>query len=141
MEHLEKITAAVELGRSGDRATARTDLTRLWDLTDDGQSRCVIAHFLADLQDETEDELTWDLRALELVADDGWLPSLHLSLADDYRRLEQWDKAEQHLALGQKYVTLLQDDAYGDVVRDGLQHITDALAARSTDRLPSNPST
>ena len=40
----------------------------------------------ADVQDETEDELTWDLRALELVSDDQWLPSLHLSPADDYRR-------------------------------------------------------
>jgi hypothetical protein len=141
MEHLDQITAAVELGRTGDRATARAQLLALWDTSTEPQTRCVIAHFLADLQDKTEDELTWDLRALELVAEDSWLPSLHLSLADDYRRLGNTELAKQHLALGEEHMSLLGPDAYGDVVRAGLQHITDALAAGSTERLPSNPST
>jgi hypothetical protein len=86
MEHLEEITAAVELGRGGEREVARQRLAALWEGAGAGQTRCAIAHYLADVQDETADELVWDLRALEDVEDDGWLPSLHLNLADDYRR-------------------------------------------------------
>jgi hypothetical protein len=119
----------------------------LWDeAADDRQSRCAIAHFLADVQDETEDELTWDLRALESAdpADEttaGMLPSLHLSLADDYRRLGEKAKAEEHLAVARAHIGVLGDDAYGDLVRGALEHVTTALAAGNTERLPSHPST
>ena len=64
--------------------------------------RCVIAHFMADLQEDERDELMWDERALAAVdgvSDEraqeyhpslqvrGFMPSLYLSLADDHRRL------------------------------------------------------
>ncbi|MFI5694335.1 hypothetical protein ACIA58_20970 [Kribbella sp. NPDC051586] len=141
MIRLEEITAAVSLGQAGDRDAARTQLTALWDAIDDGPTRCVIAHFLADVQDETEDELTWDLRALELVSDDQWLPSLHLSLADDYRRLSQADRAHEHLNAAQAHLSKLPEGDYGDVVRSGFDHVAEALAAGSVQRLESNPST
>ena len=109
MMHLEEITAAVELGRAGDREAARTQLTALWGACDDRQTRCAIAHYLADVQDETEDELSWDLRALENVDDDGWLPSLHLNLADDYRRLARTQLAEEHLSVARAHLSGLPE--------------------------------
>ncbi|MET9271741.1 hypothetical protein [Kribbella sp. NPDC003557] len=141
MMKLAEITAAVELGRSGDRDAARTQLTALWDEVDDRATRCVVAHFLADVQDETEDELTWDLRALELVSDDQWLPSLHLSLADDYRRLNQMDRAAEHLEAARPHLAMLPEGEYGDVIRSGFDHVSEALAAGSVQRLETNPST
>ena len=141
MTHLEEIMAAVELGRSGDRAAAGSRLTALWDAVDDRQTRCAIAHYLADVQDETEDELAWDLRALEVVEDDGWLPSLHLNLADDYRRLADRVRAEEHLRLASAQLPQLPEGAYGDLIRSGVQHVADALAAGSVHRLETSPST
>ncbi|MEV0288275.1 MULTISPECIES: hypothetical protein [unclassified Kribbella] len=138
MKFLEQITAAVA---AGDRETTRTQLSALWEqAADDSQSRCVIAHFLADVQDETADELAWDLRALELAEDEHWLPSLHLSLADDYRRLGDTSRAGEHLSAARDRLGLLGDDAYGDVIRGGVDHVAAALAAGSTGRLETNPS-
>ncbi|MGZ0153254.1 hypothetical protein ACXJJ3_39755 [Kribbella sp. WER1] len=139
MEHLEQITAAVELGRS-DPPTARHQLTTLWDTSTDPQERCAIAHYLADLQDDVDAELKWDLRALECVQDDGWLPSLHLNLADDYRRLAQPELANEHLAAARSGLPDLPEGAYGDVIRAGVGHVADALKAGSVQPLASNPS-
>lgn len=51
-----RIVAAVELGRSGDRTAARLALDALWTEIgeDDGDAfhRCVLAHVVADLQDD-----------------------------------------------------------------------------------------
>jgi hypothetical protein len=141
MEHLEEITAAVEAGRAGDREAAREALTRLWGATADRQTRCAIAHYLADVQDETADELVWDLRALEEVQDEQWLPSLHLTLADDYRRLGEPATADEQLQLVRKHLGLLGADAYGDLLRAAVDRVAEALAAGNRDRLPTNPST
>ncbi|MFF0345600.1 hypothetical protein [Kribbella sp. NPDC004875] len=141
MTHLEEIMAAVELGRSGDRGAARSQLTALWDAVGDRQTRCAIAHYLADVQDETADELAWDLRALEVVEDDGWLPSLHLNLADDYRRLADREKSAEHLRLAREHLPKLPDGGYGDLIRSGVQHVADALSAGSVQRLETSPST
>ncbi|TCC30057.1 hypothetical protein [Kribbella speibonae] len=140
MMHLEEITAAVELGRTGDREAARQQLTDLWNAAQDPQTRCAIAHYLADVQEETEDELLWDLRALEDVADDGWLPSLYLNLADDYRRLGQVELAQEHLAAARAHLPGLPDGAYGEVIRAGVEHVAEALAAGSLQRLETSPS-
>ena len=76
----------------------------------DAFHRCVVAHFLADLQDDVRDELMWDERALAAVAavtDEraqqyheslqvrGFMPSLYLNLADDHRRLGEADRAHE----------------------------------------------
>ncbi|MFB6397145.1 hypothetical protein [Polymorphospora lycopeni] len=155
---MTSIAAAVELGRSGQKVQARDTLTALWDqigATGDALHRCTLAHHLADLQDTTEAELRWDERALAAVADltderakryhsslhvQGFLPSLHLSLADDHRRLGNTALAREHLTTARSLVEHLPDDPYGDTIRGGIQHVTRALAAGSTHRLASHPS-
>lgn len=156
-ETMASIGAAVELGRSGQRVRARDALTALWEqigATGDALHRCTLAHYLADVQDTTQAELEWDERALA-AADDltddraqrydhAWqvrllLPSLHLNLADDHRRLGSPTRARKHLAQAQSLVTELPDDQYGGMIRSGLQHVSEALAAGSTQRLDSHP--
>jgi len=157
-ETMLSIVAAVELGRSGQKVQARDALTSLWDQigdTGDAFHRCSVAHYLADLQDTLEVELMWDERALAAVSGvtneraqqyhhslrvQGFLPSLHLNLADDHRRLENTDLARKHLAAAQDLVEHLPDDQYGEMIRGAIQNVAKALESGSTRQLGSDPS-
>jgi hypothetical protein len=154
---MNRIIAAVQRGRDGDQAGARDDLAAVWDeigAAGDPLHRCTLAHFLADLQETPEEELRWDERALAAVADltderaqqyqaslqvQGLLPSLHLSLADVHRRLANRGEAHRHLTLAREFAPHLPDDQYGALIRYGLDTIAAALAAGSTEPLPSHP--
>jgi len=152
-----RVTAVVQSGQAGDRAVARRELAAIWTEVEQGGGdafhRCVIAHFLADLQDDLQDELVWDERALAAVAgvtDEraqeyhpslrvrGFLPSLYLSLADDHRRLGDAARAHEFLERARGTIGALGDDAYGGLVRSGLDNVARALAEGSTERLLSH---
>jgi hypothetical protein len=138
---MQRFGEGLAASQSGDRDLARTTFNTLWDeVGDDGDPlhRCAIAHAMADVQDDPHDELTWDLRALaaadgltdERVRSAGalgsarsFLPSLHLNLADVYRRLDQPEEALHHLEVGLATVDALGDDGYGAMIREGLGHI------------------
>ncbi|GAB3934805.1 hypothetical protein [Micromonospora vulcania] len=152
---MARIGAAVELGRTGQQTRARDTLTALWEqIGDDGDAlhRCALAHHLADLQETTEAELAWDERALAALRDlsderaqeyhhslqvRGFLPSLHLNLADDHRRLGNTDLAHEHLTLARHLVAQLPDDPYGEMIRGGIRHVTEALGRGFVGHLPA----
>jgi tetratricopeptide (TPR) repeat protein len=143
-EVMERIGAAIALSQSGERAAARRRFEEIWaEISPGGEAfhRCVLAHYLADLQDDPREELAWDLRALEAagaVTDArvrehhaslhvrGFYPSLHLNLAEDYRRLGEPGKAREHLAEAERASSALDDGGYGDGVRAAIGR----LAAR-----------
>ncbi|MEH0928957.1 hypothetical protein [Micromonospora sp. CPCC 205558] len=146
---MTRIGEAVQLGRSGAPAQARALLAALWDElgpTGDALHRCTLAHYLADLQDSTEAELSWDERALAAVAEltderaqrhlpalqvQAFLPSLYLNLADCHRRLGNVAAAREHLALAREHLVRLPDDPYGDSIRAA---VGDFVADDPTDR-------
>lgn len=151
---MDRIVAAVELGRSGERAAARRTLEALWDELggNDGDAfhRCVLAHFVADLQDDVRAELRWDERALAAVASvtderaqeyeaslqvRGFMPSLYLSLADDHRRLGELERAREFLERARSVSDALGDDPYGTLVENAIENVTKALAEGSTEPL------
>ncbi|MEU7813315.1 hypothetical protein [Pseudonocardia sp. NPDC049154] len=151
---MARVIVAVQRGRTGMRAMARQELEMLWVEVERGGGddfhRCVIAHFLADLQDDDRAELLWDERALaavEGVTDEraqefdrrlqvrGFMPSLYLSVADDHRRLGDPSRAREHLEKARATADALGDDAYGELVRGALHKIDQALAAGSAERL------
>lgn len=144
---LERIARASALAHDGDDDVARDLLAVAWEElgpTGDALHRCALAHAMADLQEQAEDELRWDLRALEayeLITDEraaeagvegpvyGFEPSLRLNIADCYRRLgEPWD-ARDHVELGLAAVDALGDDGYGRMIRGGLERLRDRLDA------------
>jgi hypothetical protein len=103
---------------------------------------CVLAHSMADVQDDVRDELLWDERALtaagrltdERVAAAGvpmsvagLYPSLHLNLAECYRRLDEPGPAREHLRQARAGIGALGDDDYGRLIRDGLERLTRQL--------------
>jgi hypothetical protein len=143
-EVMARIADAVTLA-AADRDAARTRLAAVWAEVETGDAlhRCVLAHYLADLQDDVRDELRWDLRALaaadEVAAEERvpeadvaldvrtLYPSLHLNLGDDYRRLGAAARAREHLALAQAVEHVLPDDGYGRMIRGGIANLAGRL--------------
>lgn len=136
---------AISLTRD-EPARARAKLAELWTTVGeagDALHRCAIAHAMADVCETVDDELVWDLRALEagVVLDDdrlaaagmaasveGLLSSLHLNLADVYRRLGDAAKAREHVAASTAAIASLAGDGYSEMIRQALSRVTYSLA-------------
>ncbi|TJZ44594.1 hypothetical protein FCH28_30175 [Streptomyces piniterrae] len=143
---MAEIGRGIELSHSGEREAAHRLFADLWDsigATGDAFHRCVLAHSMADVQDDPREELVWDLRALEaadLISDERarqggvagsvavFYPSLHLNLGDVYRRLGDLGHARDHLARGRAAVGELVDDEYGQLIRRGLDRLAHQLS-------------
>jgi len=146
-EVLTRIGQVAMLHHGGDREEARSRFLDLWgEIGEEGDAlhRCTLAHYLADTQDDPEDELAWDLRALsaarELPAGDprgvpGFFPSLHLNLAADYVKLARPDAARTHLAHARTTANTLADDGYGRGVRAAIARLQRRL---DQDTPPAN---
>ncbi|MEU7752512.1 hypothetical protein AB0B57_31845 [Micromonospora sp. NPDC049101] len=146
---LTRINHAVQLHHhQGQRAAARDLFTQIWD--EIGGDRgdplhvCVLAHSMADVQDDVEQELIWDERALaaaDLLTDArlaqagvpmsvaGLYPSLHLSLAECHRRLGDLDRAREYVERARAGIGALGDDQYGQLIRGGLDRLTQQLTS------------
>lgn len=136
------ILAAIGLAQTGDRMIGRQALLACWEQTDlpEHAFRCVLAHYLADVEDSVDDEVAWDttalaeyahLRGADLAAvgipdATGLAPSLHLNLGDGFLRQGRTAEAAEQLSAGLEAVAALGDDGYGRMIRDGL----DRLASR-----------
>ena len=143
---LLRIGEAAQLNRRGERETARRLLAEIWDEIGGEQGdplqRCTLAHTMADVQDDVREELVWDQRALAAVglvtearlAEAGvatsvaaLYPSLHLNLSECYRKLGDLDRAREHLQYARDTIDALGDDAYGRLIRDGLEKVADGI--------------
>ena len=143
MTDWEHITSAVGLALAGDRERGRDALSDCWRATTDTDhaQRCVIAHYLADLQSSLDDEVSWDEAALSehahVLDDDlaplgitsagGLAPSLHLNLGDGYLRQGRLDAARAQLDAGMRTRSALATDGYGALIRSGLDRLEERL--------------
>jgi hypothetical protein len=135
----DDIMNAIGLALGGDRERARGALSECWEATTVGDraQRCVIAHYLADLQSSLDDEVTWDEAALSehahvidadlapvgLTSAAALAPSLHLNLGDGYLRQERIDDARTQVAAGMQARSALPTDGYGAHIRAGLERL------------------
>ncbi|MFI9596348.1 tetratricopeptide repeat protein [Nonomuraea sp. NPDC052265] len=144
---MARIGQGVELHHHQARPEAARDLfARIWDDIGGEQGDplhvCVLAHSMADVQDDVQEELMWDLRALaaaDRVTDEhvaqagvalpvaGLYPSLHLNLGECYRKLDDLDRAREHLHQARAGLGALADDGYGRLVRGGLERLAGLL--------------
>ncbi|WP_051835995.1 hypothetical protein [Streptomyces sp. NRRL WC-3549] len=152
---MTRIGQAVMLLHGGDREEARNRFRILWEeLGERGSAlhRCTLAHYMADTQDDPEDELDWDLRALaaaelpgagpegpdatrEAVAVRAFLPSLHLDLAADYLALRRFEAARTHLDQAWEAVGALgveSEDGHGEAVRAALGRLEHRMRGSGT---------
>lgn len=142
---------AIELSLSGDKDAGLRGLTCCWEQTTETAhaQRCVIAHYLADLQCNLDDEVTWDERALTAfthLGDDalagvgigqsrGLAASLHLNLGDGYLKQGRIEKARAQLEAGLARQHALTDNEYGAVVRSGLARLEQRIQASRPSQL------
>ncbi|MFG3338213.1 hypothetical protein [Glycomyces sp. NPDC048151] len=154
---MEAIGQAVMRGQNGDTASARAELLDLWariGVTGDPLHRCTLAHSLADLYDDAAEALAWDVRALDAAdaATDervqahhaglqlaGFYPSLHLNLADDYRRLGSFAAAQAHIDAAEQAAPALPEGPYGDLIRGAVKEVAAAVAEKDTAPRVSAP--
>ncbi|MET7517802.1 hypothetical protein ABZS88_30810 [Streptomyces sp. NPDC005480] len=144
---MARIGQVIMLHHAGDREEARDRYLGLWaEIGEDGDPlhRCTLAHYMADAQDDPDDELAWDLRALtaaegltearlalheESLAVRALYPSLHLNLAADYVKLGRPKAARSHLTKARAVVGALGDDGYGDGVRAAIARLEQRVAS------------
>ena len=145
MTQWREVIEGVTVALGGDRVRGRVRLEEAWDGTDESHraQRCVLAHYLADVQDDLADEVAWDERALAAfagVADAdlapvgieraaAMAPSLHLNLGDGYLRQGRLVDATEQVRAGLASVDVLADDGYGRMVREGLARLADRVEA------------
>ncbi|TDD53804.1 hypothetical protein E1286_06625 [Nonomuraea terrae] len=144
---LTRIGQGVELHHHrGEREAARELFAQIWDDIGGEQGDplhvCVLAHSMADVQDDVHEELMWDLRALAavgLITDErvaqagvplsvaGLYPSLHLNLSECYRKLGDLGRAREHLQQARAQIGALGDDEYGRLIKSGLERLTEQV--------------
>lgn len=131
----------------GEREAAREVFAEVWaeigGESGDPLHVCVLAHAMADVQDDPAEELVWDLRALAAVGavtDErvaaagvplsvaGLYPSLHLNLCECYRKLGDRERAREQLELARGRLGALGDDDYGRLIRDGFVRVSALVA-------------
>jgi tetratricopeptide (TPR) repeat protein len=142
-----RIGQAVELHHyQGQREAAREEFVQIWEDIGGEQGDplhvCVLAHAMADVQDDVHQELVWDQRALaaaDLLTEErvaqagvslpvaGLYPSLHLNLGECYRKLGDLGRAREHLQQAQASIGALGDDGYGRLIRAGLEQLAQRL--------------
>jgi tetratricopeptide (TPR) repeat protein len=143
---MQWVGEGIALGRQGDYEGAQDLFYDLWDTIGeygDPFQRVAVAHSMADVQDTVEQELKWNLRALEAadeLAEDelaeggfvdsvvGFQPPLHLNIADCYRRLGKVDLAREHHAKGVAALGELED-RYATIIRDGFERLAHRLSS------------
>ncbi|WP_246136598.1 hypothetical protein [Leekyejoonella antrihumi] len=135
---------------TGDEATC-------WDRTSEGDhaQRCVLAHYLADLESDLAAEVGWDQHALASVAHvsdadlapvgipaaAGLAPSLHLNvnLGNGYLRQGRTTQARDQLNAGLAALSALPTDGYGAMICRGLTGLQERLTTSPPDAY-DNPS-
>lgn len=140
---LARISDALDHYNAGRRAEAREAFARMWEETEAGDPfhRCILAHYMADAQDDPAEELVWDRRALEAAdklarerPDEPSLsvlslyPSLHFNLADVLHRTGDDVAARKHLELARIASDSLADDSYGQMIRHGIERLAARLS-------------
>ena len=142
---MKPILDAITIVHQGEKERGRALLLQLWEeFSTQGRplQLCALGHILADTETDVASELEWDLRALEAAtgsreAEDReavppvpeiYLPSLHLSVANGYRRLGDLERARRHVLFAANHIGALSDDAYGDTIRGGLRRLRASLA-------------
>ncbi|MER5625170.1 hypothetical protein ABT061_29465 [Streptosporangium sp. NPDC002544] len=144
---MTRIGQGVELHHhQGQREAARELFAQIWDDIGGEQGDplhvYVLAHSMADVQDDVHQELMWDLRALAavgLITDErvaqagvplsvaGLYPSLHLNLSECYCKLGDLGRAREHLQQARAGIGALGDDEHGQLIKEGMEWLAEQL--------------
>lgn len=139
----QEVLDTVQAALTGEVEAARR-LAELWRALppDDFFHRCVLAHYVADLQTEPNAELHWDELALEAALAaapesfeqqmpgltwESFLPSLHLNLASSYERTSSPLLAQEHARLALRSSATLPATPLAETTRGAILRICERL--------------
>jgi hypothetical protein len=145
-ETTQQVMELIETLHRGEREIARSRMGELWHRLppDDRFHRCVLAHYMADAQDDAREELVWDLLAFEAASnarpeefDDrfpgmslaSFFPSLHLNLASCYERIGEIDLARKHAIGAAAAAPSLSESHLGKLTADAIARLNARLDA------------
>lgn len=135
-----ELVAAIQLALDGHTEAAAIRLQALWTTLaeDDFFHRCVLAHYMADLQATPADELAWDKLALHAalagsaacfdgrlpgVTRSQFFPSLYLNLASSYEKIGDVTAARNHAQLAWDHMHALDDTPLADLTRNAIERL------------------
>ena len=144
---MDRITAAIGQLHAGDRDGARASFSAIWrDMGDDPDPFhvCTLSHFMADVQNDVERELEWDLRALEAanlvtvgraqqhhasLSIKSFYPSLHLNVGDAFLRLGDLDQASKHARAAEGAMQDPPETPLAQMTRNGVAALAQRIEA------------
>ncbi|PQZ92941.1 hypothetical protein CQ018_10760 [Arthrobacter sp. MYb227] len=145
MNDWTSVTEAIAVALGGEKERGGRLLLDCWNATKPSNHthRCVLAHYLADTQNDLEQEIAWDeialkehafledtdLAPLGIASARGLLPSLQLNLADGYHRQGKNDLARDHVGQGLNAAETLNKDGYGQMILAGLNNLAQRINA------------
>jgi len=144
---LERILDAVSTLHRGNRKGARRRLEEIWSQLGgaaDPFHLCILAHYMADAQDDPEEELRWDGIALSIAEQSvgggsltagnmlgSLLPSLHLNVAAAYLRMDRTGECLEHVERARTAAQALPTDGYREFVGAAIEQLATRAARTS----------
>lgn len=116
----------MDIESKGNPEKANKIFLQAWNEATNDFEKFTAAHYVARHQKSVTDKLKWDKTALQLalkIDDDdvkGAFPSLYLNIAKCYEDLNDLDNAKKNYELALSFTSLLPDNGYGNMVKDGI---------------------
>ena len=118
----------------GKKAEAKQLFQDAWEKAVTDSEKFTAAHYLARKQNSVEEKLKWDMTALEFalkVKDDEMksaYPSLYLNIGKCYEDMNDIENAKNYYLLAESYISYLQEDGYGNMMRAGIKNALERVA-------------
>ena len=113
---------------SENNGIARDLFKQAWEQAQSDLERCIAAHYMARHQKSAMEKLHWDQTSLEFALNvkdtdiKGFLPSLYLNIAKCYEDMGLYVKAAEFYELAKSRSAFLNDDGYGQMIRNGIEN-------------------
>ncbi|AKG52715.1 hypothetical protein DGWBC_0022 [Dehalogenimonas sp. WBC-2] len=109
------------------RTTEAIELcTRAWEMRKDDYDACIAAHYMARYQENAEDTLKWNMRALEHAAAVdkrvlGFYASLYLNVGKSNEDLGNLPEARHYYELASAKLDMVPDGEYKETLKSGIK--------------------
>ena len=144
---MEKLQSIIQISQSGDSKKARILFDEIIpSLGNDPLHNCIFAHYMADVQEEFEKELYWDLKSLECLDNltderlkqfnsnlnqKGFYASIYLNIAEDYKKNDMIKNSNKYIKLAEESIGELKEDGYGNMIKHGIERIKEKIRNRT----------